>query len=278
MRLLPQVFPCQSFVCSSQLTNLSHTSRLPNLPTLHTMCCINHNVCCHVTSLVHYTSPFPDKSIFCSTSKWCSKERTMFYRRKKVLNNRTAGLYCSEGGNERKFLVASLKITTVLLNLKCSQWLPLPQILYSWLTCYNKNHHNHLPPWSRSPDLFWHWQVAIVSWGVHNLFFLKVCSWGRVFRSLALSILSRWLTQFCIWISCLVFQGSLVLFLWLCFLFCPVLCILWHFLEIASLQLLGKACLVSCLPKFCYHKAVLVWLRLCKISFECLDGFSLDVF
>ena len=59
--------------------------------------------------------------------------------KKKVLNNPTAGLCCSQGGNERKFLVALLKITTVLLNLKCSQWLPLPQILYSWLSRYNTN-------------------------------------------------------------------------------------------------------------------------------------------
>lgn len=114
-------------------------SRLPHLPTLHTMCCINHNVRCHVTSLIHYTSPVPDTSIFCSTSTWCSKQRNMFYRRKKVLNNRTAGLYCSQGGNERKFLVTLLKIIPVLLNLKCSQWLLLPQIPHSWLTRYNIN-------------------------------------------------------------------------------------------------------------------------------------------
>lgn len=139
MRLLPEVFPCQSSVCSSQLTNLSYMSRLSHLPTLRTMCCINHNVRCHVISLVHYTSPFQDKSIFCSTSMWCSKERTNVLSKKKVLNNPTAGLYCSQGGKERKFLVALLKITTVLLNLKCLQWLPLPQIPYSWLARHKTN-------------------------------------------------------------------------------------------------------------------------------------------
>jgi hypothetical protein len=33
-------------------------------------------------------------------------------------------------------------------------------------------HHHHLPPWIRSLDLFRHRRVAIVSWGVHGLFFL----------------------------------------------------------------------------------------------------------
>ena len=34
----------------------------------------------------------------------------------------------------------------------------------------------HLPPWIRSFDLFRHRRIAIVSWGVHGLFFLEVCS------------------------------------------------------------------------------------------------------
>ena len=37
----------------------------------------------------------------------------------------------------------------------------------------------HLPPWIRSFDLFRHRRIAIVSWGVHGLFFLEVCSGGR---------------------------------------------------------------------------------------------------
>jgi hypothetical protein len=139
MRLLPEVFPCQSSVCSSQLIILSYMSRLPYLPTRHTMYCINHNVRCHVTSLIHYTSPFPDKSIFCSTSTWCSKQRTILYRREKVLNNRTAGLYCTHCGNESKFLVVLLKITTMLLNLKCSKWLLLLLKPHGSLKCYNTN-------------------------------------------------------------------------------------------------------------------------------------------
>jgi hypothetical protein len=38
------------------------------------------------------------------------------------------------------------------------------------------HHHYHLPPWITSFDLFWHRHVAIISWGVHDLFFLKVGS------------------------------------------------------------------------------------------------------
>jgi len=38
---------------------------------------------------------------------------------------------------------------------------------------YNTNHHrHHLPPWIRSLDLFRHQGVAIVFWGIHDLFFL----------------------------------------------------------------------------------------------------------
>jgi len=39
-----------------------------------------------------------------------------------------------------------------------------------------EDHHRHLPPWIRSLELFRHRRVAIVSWGVHDLFFLEVCS------------------------------------------------------------------------------------------------------
>ena len=38
------------------------------------------------------------------------------------------------------------------------------------------HHHHHLPPWIRSFDLFRHRRIAMVSWGVHGLFFLEVCS------------------------------------------------------------------------------------------------------
>jgi hypothetical protein len=34
----------------------------------------------------------------------------------------------------------------------------------------NNNNNNILPPWLRSLDLFLHRRVAIVSWGVHDLF------------------------------------------------------------------------------------------------------------
>jgi len=62
-------------------------------------------------------------------------------------------------------------------------------------------HHLHLAPWIRSFDLFRHRHIAIVCWGVHDLFFLDVCSWGRVSGSLVLSVLSRWLIQFCSYLS-----------------------------------------------------------------------------
>jgi len=42
------------------------------------------------------------------------------------------------------------------------------------------NNHHHLPPWIRLFDLFRHRRIAIVSWGVHGLFFLEVCRWGLI--------------------------------------------------------------------------------------------------
>ena len=54
----------------------------------------------------------------------------------------------------------------------------------------------NLPACVRSFDLFRHRRVAIVSKGVHDFFFLEVCSWGRFFGSLVLSILSGCLIQF----------------------------------------------------------------------------------
>jgi hypothetical protein len=38
------------------------------------------------------------------------------------------------------------------------------------------HHHHHLPPWIKSFELFLYRRIAIVSWGVHDLFFLEVCS------------------------------------------------------------------------------------------------------
>jgi len=37
-------------------------------------------------------------------------------------------------------------------------------------------HHRRLPPWIRSFDLLRNRRIAIVSWGIHGLFFLEVCS------------------------------------------------------------------------------------------------------
>jgi len=88
------------------------------------------------------------------------------------------------------------------------------------------HHHHHLPPWIRSFDLFRHRRIAIVSWGVHDLFLLEVCSWGRLSGAWCCPFFQDgWSSLVFIWVSRLVFQRSLVLFLSLRFLFCPVLCI-----------------------------------------------------
>ena len=74
--------------------------------------------------------------------------------------------------------------------------------------------HHHLPPRIRSVDLFQHRHIAIVSWGIHDLFFLEVCSWGRVSAVWCCPFFQDgWSTFVCVWISRLVFQRSLVLFL-----------------------------------------------------------------
>jgi len=92
-------------------------------------------------------------------------------------------------------------------------------------TCSLDHHHHHLPPWIRSFDLFRHRRIAIVSWGVHGLFFLEVCSWGRLSGVCYCPFFQGgWSSFVCIWVSRLVFQRSLVLSLWLRFLFYPVLC------------------------------------------------------
>ena len=82
------------------------------------------------------------------------------------------------------------------------------------------------PPCIRSFELFRHRRIAIVSWGVHGLFFLEVCSWGRVSVIWCCPFFQGgWSSFVCIWVSRLVFQRSLVLSLWLRFLFYPALCI-----------------------------------------------------
>jgi len=72
--------------------------------------------------------------------------------------------------------------------------------------------HHHLPPWIRSFDLFRHLRVAILSWGVHGLIFLGVCSWGCV-SGVWRCPLSQdgWSSFVCICVSRLVFQRYLVL-------------------------------------------------------------------
>jgi hypothetical protein len=80
---------------------------------------------------------------------------------------------------------------------------------YLWL-----DHHHQLPPWIRSFDLFQHRCIAIISWGIHDLFSLEVCSWGRVSGVWCCPFFQDgWSSFICVWISRLVFQSSLVLFL-----------------------------------------------------------------
>ena len=64
------------------------------------------------------------------------------------------------------------------------------------------------------------------SGGVHDLFFLGVCSWGRVSAVWCCPFLQGgWSSFVCIWVSRPVFQRSPVLSLLLRFLFYPALCI-----------------------------------------------------
>jgi len=91
---------------------------------------------------------------------------------------------------------------------------------------HHHHHYHHFPPWIRSFDLFRHRRITIVSWGVHDLVFLEVCSWGRVSGVWCCPFFhGGWSSFVCIWVSRLVFHRSLVLFLWLRFLFYPALCI-----------------------------------------------------
>jgi hypothetical protein len=93
--------------------------------------------------------------------------------------------------------------------------------------CDLHQHHHHLLPWFRSFDRFRRRRVAIVSWGAHDLFFLEVCSWGRVSGVWRFPFFQDgWSSFVSVWISRLVFQRSLVLILWLRFLLCLVLCML----------------------------------------------------
>jgi hypothetical protein len=89
------------------------------------------------------------------------------------------------------------------------------------------HHHYHLPPWIRSFELFRHLRVAIFSWGVHEFFSLEVCRWGLVSElRCCLFFQDGWSNFVSVRISRIVFQRSLVIFLWLNFLCCLVLCIL----------------------------------------------------
>ena len=97
-----------------------------------------------------------------------------------------------------------------------------PYICPHWTTClppegfFMKINRHRLPPWIRSLELFCHRRVAIVSWGVHDFFFLWVCIWGRVSEVWCCPFLrDGWSRFVCIWISRLVFPRPLVLFLWL---------------------------------------------------------------
>ena len=97
------------------------------------------------------------------------------------------------------------------------------------------------------------------------------------FGSLVLSILSRWLIQFCLYLaltSCIPEICSSFLLTSLLVLSSLVYPL--TLLKSASLQLLVQSSLISWLPMFRYRTVVLVWLQLFKISFGCLYRFSLD--
>jgi hypothetical protein len=49
------------------------------------------------------------------------------------------------------------------------------EVTGEWRKFHDHDDH-HLPPWIRSFDLSRHRRVAILSWSVHDLFFLEVCS------------------------------------------------------------------------------------------------------
>jgi hypothetical protein len=42
------------------------------------------------------------------------------------------------------------------------------------------NHYHHLPPWIRSFDQFWHQCIVIISRSIHDPWFLKVGTGGRI--------------------------------------------------------------------------------------------------
>ena len=126
-----------------------------------------------------YTTTFP--------TEWWLSDATWVMRQNKTLVS---------GGGRLKFgwypstFTADEDFGNSLSNLGT----PLAVTIYSM--------YHHLRPWIRSFDLFRHRCIAIVSWGVHDLLFLEVCSWGRVSGvSLVLFILSRWLIQFCLYLS-----------------------------------------------------------------------------
>ena len=63
-----------------------------------------------------------------------------------------------------------------LIAFPLQQWLHehTSVLRYTYIGCLvidHHHHHHHHPPWIRSLDLFRHRSVAIVSWGVHDLFF-----------------------------------------------------------------------------------------------------------
>ena len=114
-----------------------------------------------------------------------------------------------------------------LVLVATGQWGTLPVKVCVFLRTSLIHHHHHLPPWIRSFDLLQHRRIAIISCGVRDPFFCRVCRWGRISGVWCCPFFrGGWSSFVCIWVSCLVFQRSLVLVLCLRFLFCPVLCIL----------------------------------------------------
>ena len=97
-----------------------------------------------------------------------------------------------------------------LLDPPCSPDLALYDFLL-FLKLWRYNHHHHHLPWIKSFDLFQHRRSALISYGVHDLFFLEVYIWGCVLGVWHCPFFQDgWSSFVCIWISRLVFQRSLV--------------------------------------------------------------------
>ena len=73
--------------------------------------------------------------------------------------------------------------------------------MHKFLLYHHHHHHHHLPPWIRSFDLFRHRPHCRRFLGRPQSLLLRDLQLRACFGSLVLSILSRWLIQFCLYLS-----------------------------------------------------------------------------